>query len=337
MTATYRAVVLARRPQGDPVPDDFAVVEMPVLPLSPGEFRTRNLFVSLDAGFRNWMNEGSGDAVLPAMPLGQPVMGLVLAEVSESRHLDYRPGERLMARFAWEEQSVSKGADFIARLPGTFRFSPSAYLGVLGDTGMSAWFGIEIGAPVRGETVLISAAGGAVGSIAGQLAKLAGARTVGIVGNEAKGLWLVDSLGYDAFVVRGVGNSLVSGIQRACPAGVDLYFDNVGGAILEAAITCMNECGRIVMCGAISGYGATTPQPGPANLFDIVLKQLKLQGFMTHMRHDRYPEVRAALAALLESGKLRNPEHMLHGIAAVPAAFADLFSGRNLGKTIVTL
>lgn len=334
---SFRAVVLERRPSGNPVEGDFRVVEVPRVSLRPGQFRTRNLYVSLDAGFRNWMNEGAGDAILPAMPLGKPVMGLVLAEVSESLHPEYQVGERLMARFAWEEQSISDGTDFIARLPGELHFAPSAYLGVLGDTGMSAWFGMEIGAPGPADTVLVSAAGGAVGSIAGQLAKLAGARTVGIVSSEAKGRWLMDALGYDGFVLRSGSVGLVHGIRAACPEGVDLFFDNVGGAVLEAAISCMNAGGRIVLCGAIAGYGAEAPQPGPSNLFDVVLKQLKLQGFMTHLQHERYDEARAALASLLDSGKLKNPEHLLEGIAAVPTAFCDLFAGRNFGKTVVRL
>lgn len=332
-----RAVVLERRPSGNPVAADFRVVEVPVHPLRDGQFRTRNLYVSLDAGFRNWMNEGSGDAILPAMQLGEPVMGLVLGEVCESRHAGFPIGSKLMARFAWEEQSVSDGSDFIARLPDALRFSPSAYLGVLGDTGMSAWFGMEIGAPKPGETVLVSAAGGAVGSIAGQLARLVGARVVGIVGTQAKGRWLQETLGYDAFVVRSNLVETLAGIRVACPEGVDLFFDNVGGGVLEAAISAMKPAGRVIMCGAISGYGATEATPGPSNLFEVVLKQLRLQGFMTHLQHARYDEARAALGALLESGRLVNPEHLLEGVESVATAFCDLFAGRNFGKTIVRL
>jgi NADPH-dependent curcumin reductase CurA len=333
-----RSVVLARRPQGDPVADDFRVEDTEWRDLRPGEFRTRNRYVSLDAGFRNWMNEGAGDAVLPAMALNAPVMGLVLAEVIESRHPDYPVGGMQMARFAWQEYSVSDGSDFLAPLPHPLEFEPSAYLGVLGDTGMSAYFGmLEIGKPAPGECVLVSAAGGAVGSIAGQLAKLQGATTVGIVGSERKADWIRKELGYDGAVVRSAAGSLTDAIRDACPNGVDLYFDNVGGEVLEAAIANMNVDGRLVLCGAISGYGREAALPGPRNLFDVVTKQLRIQGFMTHFRHARYPEARQALAELLREGRLKNPEYRLHGIDAVSQAFCDLFAGRNFGKTVVGL
>jgi NADPH-dependent curcumin reductase CurA len=333
-----RSVVLARRPVGDPVVADFRVQASAWPELRPGEFRTRNTHVSLDAGFRNWMNENSGDAVLPAMALGEPVMGLVLAEVIESRHPDYRVGERLMARFAWQEYSVSDGSHFIARLPEPLEFEPSRYLGVLGDTGMSAYFGmLELGDPGPGECVLVSAAGGAVGSIAGQLARLRGARVVGVVGSDAKARWIVEALGYDAAVVRRGPRPLPEALREACPEGVDLFFDSVGGPVLEAAIDHMNVNGRIVLCGAISGYGQDEPPPGPRNLFEIVTRQLKVQGFMTHFRHERYPEARRALAALLADGRLKDPEHRLSGIESVPVAFCDLFAGNNFGKTVVSL
>jgi NADPH-dependent curcumin reductase CurA len=333
-----RSVVLARRPRGNPVVDDFRVEDTEWRRLGAGEFRTRNRYVSLDAGFRNWMNEGAGDAVLPAMALDEPVIGLVLAEVIESRHPDYPEGGLHMARFAWQEYSVSDGSDFLAPLPAPLEFEPSAYLGVLGDTGMSAYFGMqEIGAPAPGDCVLVSAAGGAMGSIAGQLAKLRGATVVGIVGSERKADWIRAELGYDAAVIRSSARSLTATILDVCPNGVDLYFDNVGGEVLEAAIANMNVDGRLVLCGAISGYGREAAAPGPRNLFDVVTKQLRIQGFMTHFRHARYPEARQALAELLRSGRLKSPEYRLHGIDAVPQAFCDLFAGRNFGKTVVSL
>ena len=330
------SVVLARRPAGNPVEADFAVMSesLPVIP--EGSFLTRNDYVSLDAGFRNWMNEDSGDEILPAMPLQEPVMGLVLAEVLESKHPDYAIGDKLMARFAWQTHSLSDGSDFIARLPTDLEFNPSAYMGVLGDTGMSAYFGItDIAQLTSEDTVLISGAGGAVGSIAGQIAKLMGARVIGIVGSEAKAEWIRTTLGYDAAVVRSGDTSLSEAIHATCPNGVDVFFDNVGGQTLEAAITNMNHRGRLVLCGAISGYGVTPH--GPNNLFELITKELSVEGFMTHFRHERYDEARGQLSEWLRQGIIQSPEHRLEGIENVGKAFADLFAGENFGKTIVAL
>jgi len=330
------SVVLARRPAGNPVEADFAVMSESLPEIPEGCFLTRNDYVSLDAGFRNWMNEDSGDEILPAMPLQAPVMGLVLAEVLESKHPDYAVGDKLMARFAWQTHSLSDGTDFIARLPAELEFNPSAYMGVLGDTGMSAYFGItDIAQLTSEDTVLISGAGGAVGSIAGQIAKLMGARVIGIVGSEAKAEWIQNTLGYDAAVVRSDDTSLSEAIQDACPNGVDVFFDNVGGQTLEAAITNMNHRGRLVLCGAISGYGVTPH--GPNNLFELITKELSVEGFMTHFRHERYDEAREQLSQWLREGVIQSPEHRLEGIENVGKAFADLFAGENFGKTIVAL
>ena len=331
-----QSVVLARRPNGNPVEADFALAEAPIPEVREGTFLTRNDFVSLDAGFRNWMNEDAGDEILPAMALNAPVMGLVLAEVIESRHPEYTEGDRLMARFAWQTHSLSDGSDFIARLPLELEFPPSAYMGVLGDTGMSAYFGMEdICTPQPGECVLISGAGGAVGSIAGQIAKRSGARVVGIVGSEAKAKWICDTLGYDAAVTRTGSVALSDAIASTCPEGVDVFFDNVGGQTLEAAISNMNPRGRLALCGAISGYGVAPY--GPNNLFEIVTKELRVEGFMTHLRHARYEEAREQLSAWMRQGLLVSPEHRLQGIESVGKAFADLFAGENFGKTIVAL
>jgi len=331
-----QSVVLARRPLGNPVDADFALVDAPLPEVTEGTFLTHNSFISLDAGFRNWMNADSGDEVLPAMPLNEPVMGLVLAEVIDSKHPDYTVGEKLMARFAWQTHSLSDGTDFIARLPDKLEFNPSAYMGVLGDTGMSAYFGItDIAKPTADHCVLISGAGGAVGTIAGQIAKLLGARVVGIVGSKKKANWVCQTLGYDAAVIRSGEPPLAEAIQAACPDGVDVFFDNVGGQTLEAAISNMNHRGRMVLCGAISGYGVTPH--GPNNLFELITKELSVEGFMTHFRHDRYDEAREKLSAWLREGVIQSPEHRLVGIENVGKAFADLFAGENFGKTIVEL
>lgn len=331
-----QSVVLARRPTGNPVENDFAVVETAIPDIPEGSFLTRNDFISLDAGFRNWMNEDSGDEILPAMALNAPVMGLVLAEVIESKHVDYVTGDKLMARFAWQTHSLSDGTDFIARLPAELEFNPSAYMGVLGDTGMSAYFGMtDIAQPTADDCVLISGAGGAVGTIAGQIAKFSGARVVGIVGSQAKADWLCGALGYDAAVVRSGDTPLTDAIGEACPDGVDVFFDNVGGQTLEAVISNMNHRGRLVLCGAISGYGVTPH--GPNNLFEIITKELVVEGFMTHFRHERYDEARQQLSQWLRNGVIQSPEHRLEGIENVGKAFADLFAGENFGKTIVAL
>ena len=331
-----RSVVLARRPVGNPKASDFALVEQPLPEVQAGYFLTRNDFISLDAGFRNWMNEDSGDEVLPAMALNEPVMGLVLAEVVTSLHPEYKPSDRLMARFAWQTHSLSDGTDFIARLPDELEFNPSAYMGILGDTGMSGYFGMtDICKPTAADCVLISGAGGAVGSIAGQIAKLSGATVVGIVGSATKADWICSTLGYDAAVIRATDMPLAEAILDVCPNGVDVFFDNVGGETLEAAISNMNHRGRMALCGAISGYGVTPH--GPNNLFDLITKEISVQGFMTHFRHDRYEEAREQLSQWLRDGLIQSPEYRLEGIESVGKAFADLFAGENFGKTIVAV
>ncbi len=214
------SVVLARRPRGNPQPADFRL-EQAELPeqLAPGQLLLKNHFVSLDAGFRNWMDEGAGDAVLPGMALDAPVMGLVLGEVIDSRHAEFEVGDFLMARLFWQEYTVTDASDFLVKLPADRSHPPSYYLGVLGDTGMSAYFGLQdIGKPAPGETVLVSAAGGAVGSIAGQIATLMGARAVGTAGGPDKCARLVAELGYAAAIDH--RGDLAAQIQATCPDGI---------------------------------------------------------------------------------------------------------------------
>jgi hypothetical protein len=333
-----RSVILAARPRGQPAPGDFRVVSTPRPTIADGEFLLRNHYISLDAGFRNWMNEGSGDSVLPAMALGAPVMGLTLGEVVESRHADYVPGNLVMARLAWQEYSVANGHDFISRLPDQPPCPLSYYLGVLGDTGLSAYFGLtEIAQPRAGETVLISAAGGAVGSIAGQIAKRFGAHTVGIAGGPEKCARLVSELGYTAAVDHRLGSEFAAALRKACPNGIDVYFDNVGGALLEVVLNQINAGARIVLCGAVASYGAQQPLPGPSNLFQLVTKQATMHGFLTHTRVDRYDAARATLVEWIERGEIVPIEYRLDGIDNVGRAFCDLFAGRNFGKTVVKL
>jgi len=332
-----RCVVLASRPSGAPRESDFRVEARPLADPAQGQILCRNLFVSLDAGFRNWMDEGSGDNVLPAMPLGEPVMGLTLSRVLESRHPEYQAGDLLMARFAWEEFTVSDAGDFISRLPTHTDQPLSYYLGVLGDTGLSAYFGLmDYGRVAPGETVVVSAAGGAVGSIAGQIARILGARAVGICGGAAKAARLVRELGYDATIDRS-GGDLAHAVAAACPRGVDVYFDNVGGPLLEVMLDHINEDARILLCGSVATYNEPEPLPGPRNLFQLTTRHAHMHGFMTHLQLPRYDAARRVLTGWIEAGKLIVPEYRLHGIESVPRAFCDLFRGVNFGKTVVEL
>lgn len=331
-----RSVVLAARPNGSPKPTDFRVEERPLAAVGEGQILCKNHFVSLDAGFRNWMDEGSGDAVLPAMPLGEPVMGLTLSEVLESRNEQYQPGDMLMARFAWEQYTVTDAGDFISPL-GDVRYPLNYYLGVLGDTGLSAYFGLmDYGEVQPGQTVLVSAAAGAVGSIAGQIAKHLGARTVGVASGAQKCERLQSELGYAAAIDRTAGD-LQRQMQHACPDGVDVYFDNVGGELLETVLNNINDEARILLCGSVATYNQTEPKPGPSNLFQLTTHHAHMHGFMTHLQLPRYDAARAELAQWIADGHLVVHEHRLQGIDKVGQAFCDLFAGVNFGKTIVEL
>lgn len=330
-------VVLAARPDGAPQTSDFRLTESSLRPIDNGEVLIENLFISLDAGFRKWMDEDSGDHILPAMRIGAPVMGLTLGRVVESRHPDFTPGDLLMARLAWERFSITNAADFLVLVPPEYDCPLSWHLGILGDTGMSAYFGlIDIGRPAPGETVVVSAAGGAVGSVAGQIAKIHGARTVGIASGAEKCCRLLDELGYDAAIDRTAGD-MRDALAAACPDGIDVYFDSVSGPMLEDVLWHINAGARIALCGAVATYNAKKPLSGPSNLFQLVTNQATMQGFMTHLLHERYPKARRQLLDWVDAGQLVNVEYMLEGIENVGPAFCDLFAGRNFGKTIVRL
>jgi hypothetical protein len=239
-----------------------------------------------------------------------------------------------MARIAWQQYSLADDSHFIVKIDPAEPYPMNYYLGVLGDTGLSAYFGMmDIGRPQPGETVLVSAAGGAVGSIAGQIANILGARTVGIAGGEEKCRRLMDELGYDGAINH--RGDLREQIARQCPSGIDVFFDNIGGSILEPVLDHINTGARIALCGAVSTYAGE--QPGPTNLFQLITREATMQGFFAHTQVDRYPAARAQLAQWLEEGKLHAPEYMLDGIEQVGNAFCDLFAGRNFGKTIVRL
>lgn len=328
------SVVLKRRPSGNPVPGDFEIVTTDVPSPGEGEVLVKNLFVSLDAGFRNWMDEDAGDDVLPAMALGAPVMGLTVSRVVESNNVALPMGQLLMGRLAWQSHSIAGADDFLVPLAEDQDVPLSYHLGILGDTGMSAYFGLnDIGKPQQGETVVISAAAGAVGYVAGQVARVMGAtNVVGFTSNDEKANRLVNEVGYTAIINHRTDN-IDERLAEFCPGGIDVYFDNVGGPLLGHVLEHINEGARIPFCGAISDY--TNEQPGPSNLFRLVTNSAILQGFMTHHNVDRYDEARDQLKAWLGSGELKCFEHRYQGVENCGVAFSDLFAGNNFGKTVV--
>ena len=326
-------VLLARRPNGAPIAEDFEGRIQPVAPIASGEALIENHYVSLDAGFRNWMDEDAGDDVLPAMAIGAPVMGLTVGRVIDSQHPTLEKGQLVMGRLAWEAYSVAKD-DFLIVLEESD--VPLHYhLGILGDTGMSAYFGLkDIGQPTAQDTVVISAAGGAVGYVAGQIAKIMGAkRVIGVTSSPAKGERLVAELGYDGFISHR-SETLHEDIESACPEGIDVYFDNVGGPLLEVILEHINDGARIPFCGAVADYARLAPQ-GPSNLFQLVTHSAKLEGFMTHLQVERYPEARQQLLSWISQGQLKSMAAEYEGVENCGVAFANLFAGVNFGKSVV--
>jgi NADPH-dependent curcumin reductase CurA len=330
-----KQVVLARRPSGVPVPEDFAIVEASVRAPADGEALLENLYISLDAGFRNWMDEGAGDDVLPAMEIGAPVMGLTAGRVIESNRDDLTVGQILVGRLSWEAYSIATSGDLLVPIEDEFDQAPNLFLGLLGDTGLSAYFGlIRVANLQPGETVLVSAAGGAVGNVAGQIARVLGAKkVVGFAGSDDKCRWLEQEVGYDA-AINYKTEDLDTELARHFPDGIDVYFDNVGGDLLQPVLNHINYCARIAFCGAVADY-ARVSDMGPTNLFQLVTNCAKLEGFMTHYWVEHYRSARQALVKWLDEGKIRNFEARYQGVESCGVAFSDMFAGKNFGKAIV--
>jgi NADPH-dependent curcumin reductase CurA len=332
-----KQVLLARRPSGAPVPQDFEVVEREVRSPGEGEALLENLYVSVDAGFRNWMDEGAGDEVLPAMKLGDPVMGLVAGRVLESNRPDMIVGQTLIGRLSWEAYSIAAAGDLMMPIEDKFDQPVNLFLGLLGDTGLSAYFGLTRVAKVQpGETVLVSAAGGAVGNAAGQIAKAMGAgKVVGFAGSDDKCRWLESEVGYDA-TINYKTQDVDQALGEICPGGIDVYFDNVGGDLLEPVLNHINYQARIAFCGAVADYTAGD-QSGPGNLFRLVANCAKLEGFMTHYWAQDYEAARDVMIGWMNEDKLQVFEMQYDGVESCGIAFSDMFAGKNFGKAIVKL
>jgi NADPH-dependent curcumin reductase CurA len=321
-----REVRLSRRPVGEPVPDDFEIAAVEVEP-QEGRLLVRNLFMSVDPYMRGRMSEAKSYAA--PYELGRVMYGGAVGEVVGS-------GELVVHQAGWREAALV-APDKVQ--PGTVPdgVSPSALLGALGMPGMTAWIGLTEIAPVEaGETVFISAAAGAVGSVAGQLAKARGCRVIGSAGAPEKVAYVRDELGFDdAFSHR---DDVRAALAEAAPDGVDVYFDNVGGPQLEAAIGALNHGGRMALCGAVSQYNATEPAPGPRNMGLLVGKRARVRGFIVADHYARWGEFREEVGELVASGRLKLAETIVDGgIEAAPRAFIDMLRGEHLGKVVVRL
>lgn len=331
-----RAVVLARHPEGEVSVADFEVKELPEPHMPEGFFVTRNKVISLDAGFRQWMTAGAGDNYLQGMALGEPVQSIVLGEVVASKNANYPVGTMVNARTAWEELSVLDGSDLCAPLVPADDIPLSEYMATLGPTGMTAWVGLfEVGKPRAGDTVVVSAAGGAVGTVVGQLAKEQGCRTVGLTSSEAKARWLVEEVGFDIAIARETDPDLAAALAREIPEGVDLFFDNVGGGVLNTVMSHLREGARLVLCGAISQYEGEPESV--TQCWELITKRARMEGFMFSDYAEQFPAILADLESRMRAGTLRGFDQQYHGIEQTGQAFCDMMHGKSRGKCLVIL
>jgi NADPH-dependent curcumin reductase CurA len=326
-----RRIVLASRPEGPVTPQNFRLESVEVGPLADGHFLVRNHWLSLDPYMRARMNEGRSYAA--AQPLNETMIGGTAGEVIESRHAAFAPGDWVVASLGWQEYGVSDGTH--VRKVDTTHIPLSAYLGAVGMPGVTAWIGLNhIIAPRAGETVAVSAASGAVGSVVGQLARLAGCRAVGIAGGAEKCEYVTQTLGFDACIDHR-RDDLGKALKQTCPDGIDGYFENVGGAILDAVLPRMNAFGRIALCGLIAGYnGEPIPIRNPTWL---LVSRLKLQGFIVSEHLELWPQALLELGAHVAAGRIRYRESVVQGLENAPGALIDLLQGRNFGKQLVRL
>lgn len=332
-----RSIVLARHPRGAIEQSDFALRESALPEPGPGFFVTRNLYLSMDAGFRQWMNAGAGDNYLPGMALGVPVQSIVLGRVTASRNPEYPEGTIVSARTAWEEYSLLDGSDLCSRLEVDPDLPLHEYMATLGPTGMTAYFGLfDIGQPREGEVLLVSAAGGAVGTVVGQLGRLRGCRCIGLTSSEAKAAWLREEVGYEIALSRECHPDLSAALEGAAPEGIDVMFDNVGGSVLDAALGHLREHARLVLCGAIAQYETSSPEP-VYNTWELITKRATARGFMFSDYAEQFPTAIAELGRYLRDGSLRSFTKLYEGLEETPRAFCDMMHGATRGKCLVKL
>ena len=331
MANMNRQIVLAARPEGMPKPSDFRLVETPVPKPTQGQFLVKTNYLSVDPYMRGRISEAKSYA--EPVQIGQVMVGGTVGTVVESQHPSYRPGEVVVGYWGWQEHAVSDGQ-------GIQRFDTSlapmsTALGVLGMPGMTAYFGLlDICQPKEGETVVVSGAAGAVGSLVGQIARITGCRVVGIAGGADKCRYLTEELGFDASIDY-KGEDVREALKRHAPKGVDVYFDNVGGEILDIVLSLLARKARISICGAISQYNNLEGVQGPGNYLSLLVNSARMEGFIVFNYAARYAEGVRAIAGWLAEGKIKAREDVVDGLETFPETLLMLFRGENLGKLVI--
>jgi NADPH-dependent curcumin reductase CurA len=334
VAGTNRQVTLAARPEGEPKESDFALVERPIPEPGPGEVLVRARWLSLDPYMRGRMSTARSYA--RPTELGEPMTGQVVGEVVESQDARFAPGDLVLGQLGWQDYAVARGGALRKLDPGPA--PPQAWLHVLGTTGLTAWFGLfDVGRPQPGDAVVVSAAAGGVGQLVGQLAKLAGCGpVVGIAGGPDKCSDLTGRFGYDA-AIDYKADDVGARLKETCPNGVDLYFDNVGGALSETVFRRLATGARIVICGQVSQYNLTESELAPRNLGFLIVHRARMEGFLVSDYAHRFGEAIPRLGRLLAEGRLNHLEDVTEGLEHAPRAFIGMLRGENRGKTLVKL
>ena len=330
-SAVNHTVRLAARPVGEPKRSDFAFADEPLNKLADGQMLLKVHYLSLDPAMRGWMNEGK--SYIAPVGLGDVMRSGGIGEVVESRHPRFAVGDFVSGMTNVQTYCVTDGKGF-AKIDPTL--APlTTYLNVLGMPGMTAYWGLmDVGTPKAGETVVVSGAAGAVGATVGQIAKIKGCRVVGIAGGQDKCDYAVKTLGFDACVDYKAGDIRKS-LKAACPDGIDVYFDNVGGEILDVVLTQINLKARIIICGAISQYNNTTPIKGPSNYLSLLVNRARMEGIVVFDYAHKYKEAAIEMGGYLAAGKMVSKEHVVDGIDTFPETLMKLFKGENFGKLVL--
>jgi NADPH-dependent curcumin reductase CurA len=331
-TRTNRQITLASRPVGMPRPSDFKLVEQPAASPGDGELLVKALYISVDPYMRGRISDAKSYAA--PVEIGGVMVGGVVGEVVESRNPKFAVGDIVQGEFGWQTYPITNGKGIRKVDPKIAPVSTS--IGVLGMPGLTAYFGLlDIGKPKAGETVVVSGAAGAVGSIVGQIAKIKGCRVVGIAGTDEKVKYLVDELGFDAAFNYKKHPNYVEKLHELCPKGIDVYFDNVGGAVTDAVIPLLNTHARLSICGQISQYNLEKREVGPRWLWALIVKQARAEGFLVFQFADRFQEAAAEMAGWIRAGKLKFKEDIIEGFENLPRAFIGMLEGDNTGKRLV--